>query len=51
MPSNPKFACFPRSALAAAWLAALLLAGCRTINPYDPSWNRPCPRPSSRRGK
>ena len=43
MPSNPKFACFPRSALAAAWLAALLLAGCRAINPYDPKLEPPVP--------
>ena len=51
MPSNPKIACFSRPALAAVWLAALLLAGCRTINPYDPRLEPPCPRPSSRRGK
>ena len=31
------------SLLAAAWLAALLLAGCRTINPYDPKLEPPMP--------
>ncbi len=43
MPSKPIFACLPRSVLAAAWLAALLLAGCRTINPYDPRLEPPMP--------
>ncbi len=31
------------SSLAAAWLAALLLAGCHTINPYDPKLEPPMP--------
>ena len=43
MLSNPKIACFSRSALAAIGLAALLLAGCRTINPYDPRLEPPQP--------
>jgi polysaccharide export outer membrane protein len=30
-------------ALAVVWLAALLLAGCRTINPYDPRLEPPLP--------
>ncbi|MGO9108869.1 MAG: polysaccharide biosynthesis/export family protein [Thermoguttaceae bacterium] len=33
----------PRSSLAAIWLAALLLAGCQTINPYDPRLETPMP--------
>src|SRR5208283_6063890 len=45
MSSNPetRFARFPQSALVVAWLAALLLAGCRTINPYDPRLEQPLP--------
>ncbi len=43
MPSKPKFARFSRSALAAPWLVALLLAGCHTINPYDPKLEPPMP--------
>ncbi len=43
MASQLKIASSPRSALAAAWLAALLLAGCRTINPYDPRLEPPLP--------
>ncbi len=33
----------PASVLAAACLAALLLTGCRTINPYDPKLEPPVP--------
>ncbi len=40
---DSKLACFPRSVLAAAWLAALLLSGCQTINPYDPKLEPPMP--------
>ena len=43
MPSNPNMDCFPRSALMAVWLATLLLAGCRAINPYDPKLEPPMP--------
>jgi polysaccharide export outer membrane protein len=43
MLSNLNLARFPSSALAAVWLAALLLAGCRTINPYDPRLEAPMP--------
>ena len=46
MSSNPKIACLPRSALAAVWLAALLLTGCqslKTVNPYDPRLEPPLP--------
>ncbi len=38
-----EFGCCPRSAIAAAWLAMLLLAGCRTVNPYDPKLEPPMP--------
>ncbi len=42
MSSNLKIAS-PRSAFAAVWLAALLLAGCTAINPYDPRLEPPVP--------
>ena len=42
MPSKLK-TFFPSSVLAAVWLAVLLLAGCRTINPYDPKLEPPMP--------
>jgi len=45
MLSKPEIARFPRSAFAAVWLVALLLAGCRTINPYDPRLEPPMPEP------
>jgi polysaccharide export outer membrane protein len=40
---GPKIARFPGSALTAVGLVALLLAGCRTINPYDPRLEPPVP--------
>ena len=43
MPSQIQFARPARSASVALWLAALLLAGCATINPYDPKLEPPVP--------
>ena len=43
MPSRIQFARSARSVSAALWLAVLLLAGCATINPYDPKLEPPVP--------
>ena len=43
MPSSNPYVCPARSVFMAAWLAALLLAGCATINPFDPKIEPPLP--------